>query len=69
MIRDYGQAAADLQRLVSVLTKQVEEKTNQAGIYDRSLSSVNELKQMSLRLSEVEEAAKKDIPLDIYLIL
>ncbi|XP_030453346.1 uncharacterized protein LOC115674954 [Syzygium oleosum] len=69
MIRDYGQAAADLQRLVSILTKQVEEKTNQAGVYDRSLSSVNELKQTSLRLSEVEEAAKKDIPLDIYLIL
>lgn len=69
MIRDYGQAAADLQRLVSILTKQVEEKTNQAGVYDGSLSSVNELKQASLQLSELEEAARKDIPLDIYLIL
>lgn len=69
MIRDYGQAAADLQRLVSILTKQVEEKTNQAGVYDISLSSVNELKKASLRLSELEEAARKDIPLDVYLIL
>ncbi|XP_048139232.1 uncharacterized protein LOC115735457 isoform X1 [Rhodamnia argentea] len=69
MIRDYGQAAADLRRLVSILTKQVEEKTNQVGVYDMSLSSVNELKQASLQLSELEEAARTDIPLDIYLIL
>ncbi|KAG5253869.1 N-terminal acetyltransferase A, auxiliary [Salix suchowensis] len=52
MIRDYGQAARDLQRLVAVLTKQVEEKTKHL-----------------LRLSTIEEAARKEVPLNMYLIL
>ncbi|KAK9273943.1 hypothetical protein L1049_018755 [Liquidambar formosana] len=69
MIRDYGQAAGDLQRLVSLLTKQVEEKTNLYGASDRSNSRVNDLRQAQLRLSEIEEAARKEIPLDLYLIL
>lgn len=69
MIRDYGQAANDLQRLVSLLTEQVEEKTNQFGASDKSLSCTNDLRQARLRLSEVEEDARKDIPLDMYLIL
>ncbi|KAK4791098.1 hypothetical protein SAY86_031511 [Trapa natans] len=69
MIRDYDQAAADLQRLISVLTRQVEEKTGQSGGYDSSLSCVNELRRAQFHLSEIEEANKKDVPLDLYLIL
>ena len=44
MIRDYEQATMDLQRLVSLLMKQVEDKANQSGASDR-MSSVNELRQ------------------------
>ncbi|KAF5447736.1 hypothetical protein F2P56_033263 [Juglans regia] len=69
MIRDYGQAAKDLQRLVSLLNKQVEEKTNQSRASDRSISGANDLRQARLRLSEVEEEARKEIPLDMYHIL
>ncbi|PON59103.1 N-terminal acetyltransferase A, auxiliary subunit [Parasponia andersonii] len=69
MIRDYGQAAHDLQRLVSLFTKQVEDKTNNLGASDRSNSSTTDLRQARLRLSEIEEEARKDIPLDMYLIL
>ncbi|TQE01851.1 hypothetical protein C1H46_012475 [Malus baccata] len=68
MIRDYGQAAKDLQRLVSILTKQVEEKTNLCGTSDRSISSTSDMRQARLRLSEIEED-RRDIPLDMYLIL
>lgn len=69
MIRDYGQAARDLQRLVSLVTKQVEDKNNNLGASDRSISSTTDLRQARLRLSEIEEEARKDIPLDMYLIL
>lgn len=69
MIRDYGQAAKDIQRLVSLQTKQLEEKTTQSGALDRSVSSVSDLRQSRLRLSEIEEEARKEIPLDMYLIL
>lgn len=69
MIRDYDQAAADLQRLISVLTRQVEEKTGEGGGYDSSLSCVNELRQARFHLSEIEDEAKKDVHLDLYLIL
>ncbi|XP_057955662.1 uncharacterized protein LOC131149321 isoform X2 [Malania oleifera] len=68
MIRDYEQAASDLQRLVSLLTKQVEEKANHSGPSDKLTSCVNDLRQAQLRLSSVEEAARKEIPLDMYLI-
>lgn len=69
MIRDYDQAAADLRRLISVLTKQVEEKTGQGEGFDSSLSCVNELRRARFHLFEIEEEAKKDVPLDLYLIL
>lgn len=68
MIRDYDQATADLQRLVSVLVKQSEDKANQSGASDRS-SSMNELRQAQQRLSATEEEARKEIPLNMYLIL
>lgn len=67
MIRDYGQAARDLERLTDRIAKQLEEKANQA---DRSHNSTtNDLRQARLRLSEIEEESRKDIPLDMYLIL
>ncbi|KAB1228004.1 hypothetical protein CJ030_MR1G022991 [Morella rubra] len=69
MIRDYGQAAKDIRRLVSLQTKQLEEKTTQSGALDRSVSSVSDLRQSRLRLSEIVEEARKEIPLDMYLIL
>lgn len=69
MIRDYAQAASDLQRLVSHLNKIVEDKGNQIGICDRPIAYANDLKQNRIRLSEIEEEAKKEIPLDMYLIL
>ncbi|KAK4276298.1 hypothetical protein QN277_019262 [Acacia crassicarpa] len=68
-IRDYAQAACDLRRLVSILNERVNDKDNQHGISDRSYNYVNDLKQNSIRLSEMEEEARKDVPLDMYLIL
>ena len=55
MIRDYGQAAKDLNRLVSLLTKQLEENIIQCGTFDISNSVKSDLKQARLHLSEVEE--------------
>ena len=67
MIRDYDQAASDLRRVVSLLTKGAEDNSNHLGISDRSIN--NDLKQNHIRLSEIEEEARKGIPLDMYLIL
>ncbi|KAJ4839607.1 hypothetical protein Tsubulata_029635 [Turnera subulata] len=66
MIRDYGQASNDLQRLVAILVKRVEEK---APLPDRSRSLTNDLRQARMRLSTVEEESRKEIPLDLYQIL
>ncbi|KAJ6691973.1 HEAT SHOCK PROTEIN DNAJ WITH TETRATRICOPEPTIDE REPEAT-CONTAINING PROTEIN [Salix purpurea] len=69
MIRDYGQAANDLQRVVAVLTKQAEEKIKQSGHSDRTTNLANDLRQARLRLNTIEEEARKEIPLNMYLIL
>lgn len=69
MIRDYAQAASDLRRLVSLLSKGVEDNANQLGISDKSINYTNDLKQNRVRLLEMEEEARKEIPLDMYLIL
>lgn len=66
MIRDYWAAACDLQRIIALLIKQ-EEKSNQSC--DRSNNYANNLRQARLRLAAVDEEARKDIPLDMYLIL
>ena len=68
MIRDYEQASRDLQSLVSLLMKQVEDKANQSGASDRT-SIVSELRQAQQRLSATEEESRKEIPLNMYLIL
>ncbi|CAL1409659.1 unnamed protein product [Linum trigynum] len=69
MIRDYGQAAKDLERLLSALTRQADDKTNQLGQGDGSTHLLNDLRQARLRLSNVEEEDRKEIPLNAYLIL
>lgn len=68
MIRDYDQAASDLRRLIALLTKQIE-KSNQSGTSDRSINLSSDLRQARTRLTAIEEEARKDIPLDMYLIL
>lgn len=68
MIRDFGQASTDLQRLESLLRRHVEDKVNQSGPSDR-MSRLNELRQTQQRLYIIEEKARKDIPLNMYLIL
>nr|XP_023887583.1 dentin sialophosphoprotein-like isoform X2 [Quercus suber]POE67224.1 dnaj like subfamily c member 7 [Quercus suber] len=65
MIRDYGQAASDLQRLVSILENESGEKVKQSG----TPSSVKELRQARRHLPSMEEEAKNGIPLDFYKIL
>lgn len=69
MIRDYYQAANDLRRLVTLLSKGIEDNANHKGTSDRLINYTNDLKQHSIRLSELEEEARKEIPLDMYLIL
>ncbi|KAL8172158.1 hypothetical protein V2J09_023962 [Rumex salicifolius] len=63
-IRDYKQAASDLQKLVSILEKRSPGKGKQSGS-----SNEKELEQAYHRLSSIEELAKKEISLDLYLIL
>ncbi|XP_073063686.1 uncharacterized protein [Primulina eburnea] len=65
MIRDYGQASIDLQKFVSLQTNEVDKKTNQSGPPEK----INELRQAQHKLSEMEEAARKEIPLNMYIIL
>ncbi|KAJ6921812.1 hypothetical protein NC652_015684 [Populus alba x Populus x berolinensis] len=69
MIRDYGQAASDLQRLVSVLENLSDEKVRQSSKPARSTSRTKELRQARQHLSLMEEEAKKGIQLDLYRIL
>lgn len=70
MIRDYDQAASDLQRLISILVKQNGEKakTSETSSADRS-SIRKELKQARQRLSVMEEKSKEGIALDFFLIM
>ncbi|KAH1033612.1 hypothetical protein J1N35_045786 [Gossypium stocksii] len=69
MVRDYDQAASDIERFILLLMKQMEAKTNQIGTTDRPMNFANDLRQARLWLSEIEEEDKKEVPLDFYLIL
>uniref|UniRef100_A0A2P2K761 J domain-containing protein n=2 Tax=Rhizophora mucronata TaxID=61149 RepID=A0A2P2K761_RHIMU len=69
MIRDYEQAARDLQRLVSIFENQSEGKSRQSGTPGRAHSSTKELRQAHWHMSLMEEKAKKGSPLDMYLVL
>ncbi|KAI9195311.1 hypothetical protein LWI28_013696 [Acer negundo] len=68
MIRDYGRAATDLQRLITLLTKQIE-MASQFGASDRSINWASDLRQARMRFAAIDEEARKDIPMDMYLIL
>ncbi|VVB14282.1 unnamed protein product [Arabis nemorensis] len=67
MIRDYGQAASDMERYVNIQTKQMEEKTS--GVHDRFSSLANDIRQARIRLSELEEKSRKENSLDMYRVL
>lgn len=70
MIRDYKQATTDLQRLISLLENQSQEKAQRSGKQDGSKESKRkELKEANRRLSLIEDKAKKGISMDFYLIL
>ncbi|GMI84146.1 tetratricopeptide repeat 16, DNA J protein C31 [Hibiscus trionum] len=69
MIRDYGQAAGDIERFISLLTNQMETKTGQFRASDRPKNLGSDLRQARLWLTEIEEEGKKEVPLDFYLIL
>lgn len=71
VIRDYDQAAKDLRKLVSMLKAKIEEKKQVSGTSDKStnLSLTTDLREAEVRLLEMEEAARKDIPINLYLIL
>ncbi|AEC09994.1 Heat shock protein DnaJ with tetratricopeptide repeat-containing protein [Arabidopsis thaliana] len=68
MIRDYDQAASDLQRLISILVKQSDKTKTPETSVDRA-SSRKELKQARQRLSVMEEKSKEGIHLDFFLIM
>jgi len=68
MVRDYEKAAKDLQRIVSLLTKQAEEKGNQF-VASSPMGLALELKQARHRFYQMQEQASKGIPLNFYLIL
>ena len=65
MIRDYGQAANDVRKLILLLEK----KVNVSGLSPKVFNKHSDLKQARTRLSSIEDEAKKDAPLNLYLIL
>ncbi|XP_019455832.1 PREDICTED: uncharacterized protein LOC109356767 [Lupinus angustifolius] len=67
-VRDYGQAACDLRKFISVLETQSDDKTKQSDSPSGS-NGVKESRQAHQWLLSVEDQAKKEIPLDFYLIL
>ena len=69
MIRDYGQAATDLQRLISILESESCNKTKEYGSSGKSTGNAKDLRQAQMHLRIMEEESKKEISLDFYLIL
>ncbi|CAI9297654.1 unnamed protein product [Lactuca saligna] len=67
MIRDYKHASDDLQRLISILDTQSQNSQNSHK--SASNGSVKDLRRARRRLSILEEKAKKERSLDLYLIL
>lgn len=65
MIRDYKQALNDIQRLASLLESQSQSKTQSRS----SGGSARDLRRARRHLASIEEKAKKEIPLNLYLIL
>lgn len=70
MIRDYGHAVNDLERLISLQEAQSQERIRQSEALDKSNgSSAKEAKRTRRQLSTIQEKAKRATPLDLYLIL
>lgn len=69
LIRDYKQAASDVQRFISIVENQSYQKTKASGTVAEPDSRNNELRKAKKRWSLIEEEAKKGTPLDVYLIL
>lgn len=70
MIRDYGHAVNDLERLISLQETQSQERTQQSEALDKSNgSSAKEAKRTRRQLSAIQEKAKRGTTLDLYLIL
>lgn len=69
MIRDYGQATSDLSRLILLLESQTKVKYNLFESYAKPSDIKNDLKDAHLRLTIVEEAITRRIPLHMYMIL
>uniref|UniRef100_A0A7N0ZUR9 J domain-containing protein n=1 Tax=Kalanchoe fedtschenkoi TaxID=63787 RepID=A0A7N0ZUR9_KALFE len=69
-IRDYGQAVTDAERIVSLMKEQADFK-HKTELHEKSTTSgiPIDLRQAQLQLSRLEEQARKDIPLNMYLIL
>ncbi|CAN6333300.1 unnamed protein product [Urochloa humidicola] len=65
MTRDFGQAANDVRKLIVLLEK----KFNVSGVSPKVFNKHSDLKQARARLSSIEDEVKKDIPLNLYLIL
>ncbi|KAG0452334.1 hypothetical protein HPP92_024998 [Vanilla planifolia] len=68
MIRDYGQSASDLRKLVSLLQNSSDDK-NASGAEGIAISSTSDLNQARTRLSILENEARKCSQLDLYMIL
>ncbi|KAK4373715.1 hypothetical protein RND71_009099 [Anisodus tanguticus] len=70
MIRDYGHAVNDLERLISLQEAQSQERNRLSEALDKSNgSSAKEAKRTRRQLSSIQEKAKRGTPLDLYLIL
>jgi DnaJ family protein C protein 7 len=69
IVRDYGQATIDLQKLTTLLESQQRSKASQPGRLGSSSTSTQDLRQACERLAKAEEEMKRENPLDHYLIL
>ncbi|XP_059308955.1 uncharacterized protein LOC132060091 isoform X1 [Lycium ferocissimum] len=70
MIRDYGHAVNDLERLISLQETQSQQRTQRSEALDKSNgSSAKDAKRTRRQLSSIQEKAKKGTSLDLYLIL
>ena len=67
LIRDYGQAANDLRRLIALLEKQLQE--NMTIPLEKTEGIRNNLNRANLRFSSLERDARKGASLNMYLIL
>lgn len=70
MIRDYKHAADDLQRLISILEIQSGKNSQKSATPGSATGgSAKDLRKACRRLSSIQEKAKKERSLDLYLIL